>query len=234
MDLTGINRRPQDLYDLSEQMLGASQQESFPYEFELAGVRFVAHAGVFVPKHMPGADTFARWLPFTPGMEFLEIGTGTGVIAVFAALAGARVVATDVNPAAIENARANVAKHGLGDRIDVRHGDVFDPIRPDERFDLIFWNVPFAWMEPELQPTDLQKSTFDPGYRATRRYVTEGPRYLKPGGRLTLGFSTVIGRFDLVEEFAAEAGLEAKVVEHAAPTELFPAPLELVELSAAP
>jgi methylase of polypeptide subunit release factors len=233
MDLAGINRRPHDLYDLAEQLLTVSQQESFPYEFEVNGLRFVAHAGVSAPKYLPGAETYSRWLRFGPGTDVLEIGTGTGVVAVFAALAGARrVVATDVSPAAVGNARANVAKHRLEGRVDVRHGDVFDPIRPDERFDLVFWNFPWGWVEPDFQPTDLQKSCLDPGYRATRRYITQGPRLLKPGGRLTLAISTVIGRYDLIEEIAAEAGLEARIVERGEIAEPLPAPVpvELVEL----
>jgi len=233
MDLTGINRRPQDLYDLAEQLLTVSQQETFPYEFEVNGLRFVAHAGVFTPKYLPGAETYSGWLRFGPGTDVLEIGTGTGVIAVFAALAGARqVVATDVNAAAVGNARANVAKHRLEDRVEVRHGDVFDPIRPDERFDLIFWNFPWAWIEPDFQPTDLQKSCFDPGYRAIRRYITEGRRLLRPGGRLTLAISTLIGRYDLIQEIAAEAGLDARIVERGEIAEPMPVPVpvELVEL----
>jgi release factor glutamine methyltransferase len=170
-------------------------------------------------------------LPLREGIDFLEIGTGIGVVAILAALAGARrVIATDLNADAVDNARANVEKHGLAGRMEVRHGDVFDPIGPDERFDLIFWNVPFAFVEPERQLTLLQRSTLDPGYASLRRYVSEGPRHLTPGGLLTMGFSSTLGRFDFLEEIAAASGLEARIAKSTDATPERPYVLELIHL----
>lgn len=230
VDFDGINQRPDDVYALSEQLLNASQDDNFPYETEVLGVPIVVLANVFSPRYLPGAEPFTRMLGFTPGIDFLEIGPGTGAIAVQAALAGARrVLAIDINPAAVANTQANIDRHGLADRMEVREGDIFEPLRPGETFDLIFWNVPFAYVEPGLVPTPLQRSTLDPGYEATRRYIHQGRAHLKPGGRLVLGFSSVIGRFELVQRIAAEAGLDARitVVEEGPPE--FPAPFELIE-----
>ena len=230
MDLTGINRRPRELFALSEQLLRASQRESFPYEMELMGTRLVVFANVFSPRYNVGADLFAQMLPLREGIDFLEVGPGTGAVSVFAALAGARVVAVDVSPDAVANTRANAALHGLDGRIDAREGDVFDAAQPGERFDLIFWNTPFGWIEPGTELTPLQRSTFDPGYEATRRYVHEGPRHLKPGGLLTIGFSSTLGRLDLIEEIAAEAGMEARVARRTEPGPEFPIVFELIHL----
>jgi methylase of polypeptide subunit release factors len=154
-----------------------------------------------------------------------------GAVAILAAQTGARrVVATDINADAVTNARANAERHGLAGRVEVRHGDVFGPIGPEERFDLIFWNVPFAFVEPERQLTPLQRSTLDPGYGSLRRYVVEGPRHLAPGGLLTLGFSSTLGRLDLLEEIAAESGLEARIAESTEATPERPYALELIHL----
>lgn len=235
MDLTGINQRPQDNFDFNDELLATSQQESYPYELEIDGLPFVIHAGVFAVNYFPGADLYSRWLRFKPGTAVLEIGTGTGVVSVLAGLAGARqVVATDINPAAVTNARANVAMHKLEDRVDVRQGDVFDPILPDERFDLIFWNFPWVLVDPDFQPTDLQRACVDPGYRAIRRYITEGPGLLTPDGRLTLAISTTLGRYDLIQEIAAEVGLEAHIVESGQIADPLPTPIsvELVQFVA--
>lgn len=229
-DFDGINQNPDAVYALSEELLNGSQNDTFPYETEVLGVPIVVLANVFSPRYLPGAEPFTRLLKFRPGIDFLEIGPGTGAIALQAALAGARrVLAIDINPAAVANTQANIDKHGVGDRMEVREGDIFEPLRPGETFDLIFWNVPFAYVEPGLQPTPLQRSTLDPGYEATRRYIQQGRRYLEPGGRLVLGFSSVIGRFELVQRIAAEAGLEARItaVEYGPPE--FPAPFELIE-----
>ena len=230
LDFDGINQSPDAVYALSEQLLNDSQNTTFPYETEVLGVPIVVLADVFSPRYLPGAEPFTRMLNFQPGTDVLEIGPGTGAIAVQAALAGARrVLAIDINPAAVANTQANIDRHGLGDRMEVREGDIFSPLRPGETFDLIFWNVPFAYVEPGIQPTPLQRSTLDPGYEATRRYIHQGQRYLNPGGRLVLGFSSVIGRLELVKQIAAEAGLEARVTAREEGPEEFPMPTELIE-----
>src|SRR5690349_17561254 len=113
MDLSGISRRPQDLFAMSEMLLQQSQQETFPYDVELLGRPFAVFAHVFSPKHLPGAETFFEMLPSKDGLSVLEVGTGIGAVAVHAALAGAkRVVATDINADAAANARANAERHG--------------------------------------------------------------------------------------------------------------------------
>lgn len=231
VDFDGINQRPDDIYALSEQLLNDSQNDTFPYETEVLGVPIVVLADVFSPKYILGAEPFTRMLDFKPGIDFLEIGPGTGAISVQAALAGARrVLAIDINPAAVANTQANIDRHGLGDRMEVREGDIFGPLRPGETFDLIFWNVPFGYVEPDsVELTPLRRSTLDPGYQATRRYIHQGGRYLKPGGRLVLGFSTVIGRLELVERIAAEVGLEARITAREEGTADFPMPTELIE-----
>jgi methylase of polypeptide subunit release factors len=231
VDLTDISRRPDDLFALSEQILQQSQRETFPYEIEVGGLSFGVCANVFSPKHLPAAETFAEALPLTAGIEFLEIGSGIGAVAILAAHAGARrVVATDINPDAVANTRANVERHRLGGRVEVRQGDVFDPIRPDERFDLVFWNMPFGFVEADRRLTPLQRSTLDPGYASARRYITEGRRYLKPEGLLALGFSSTLGRRELIAEFAAEAGLEPRTVHRFEPTPERPYDIELIHL----
>ncbi|HEX2211814.1 MAG TPA: methyltransferase domain-containing protein [Longimicrobium sp.] len=229
VDFDGINQRPDDIFALSEQLLTASQNDTFPYETEVLGVPIVVLADVFSPRYIVGAEPFTRMLNFTPGIDFLEIGPGTGAISVHAALAGARVLAIDINPAAVANTQANIDRHGLAERMEVREGDVFEPLRPGEAFDLIFWNVPFGYVEPGVELTPLRRSTLDPGYEATRRYVHQGRRHLKPGGRLVLGFSSVIGRLELVERIAAEAGLEARITAREEGPDEFPMPTELIE-----
>ncbi|HEU4883169.1 MAG TPA: methyltransferase [Longimicrobium sp.] len=231
LDFDGINQRPDAIYALSEELLNGSQNDTFPYDTAVLGTPIVVLANVFSPKYMLGAEPFTRMLNFQPGIDFLEIGPGTGAIAVQAALAGARgVLAIDINPAAVANTQANIDRHGLGDRMEVREGDVFSPLRAGETFDLIFWNVPFGYVEPgSCDPTPLQRSCLDPGYEATRRYIHQGRGHLKPGGRLILGFSSVIGRLELVERIAAEVGLEARVTAREEGPEDFPMPTELIE-----
>ena len=56
-----------------------------------------------------------------------DLGCGSGIGAILSARRGARVVAVDVNPHAVEAAINNAARNGVSNRVDVRQGDLFDP-----------------------------------------------------------------------------------------------------------
>lgn len=79
------------------------------------------------------------------GDEVLDIGTGSGVHAVFAAGKAKRVVATDISAQAVTNAKANARRHGVGQKIDFRVGDLFEPIKEGEKFDVFFFNINFPF-----------------------------------------------------------------------------------------
>ncbi len=93
----------------------------------------------------------------------MEIGTGSGLISLCSLRAGARnVVATDVNPNAIECARANAEKLRVSERFEVRWVDpknakAFSVIKPHERFDLIISNPP-GKMENQLASTNTRST----------------------------------------------------------------------------
>jgi methylase of polypeptide subunit release factors len=72
----------------------------------------------------------------------LDLGTGSGIGAIFAARLGYRVVGVDLNPAAVRCARLNVMLNQLEARVEIRSGDLFAPVA-GERFDLVLFNPPF-------------------------------------------------------------------------------------------
>lgn len=92
----------------------------------------------------PAEDTFllADNLDVRKGERVLELGTGCGLLAILAARAGARVVATDISPLALACARKNAVAHGASDLIDFRLGKLFEPV-DGERFDLVIFNPPY-------------------------------------------------------------------------------------------
>lgn len=154
---------------------------------------------VFSPAFFEDTAFFAEELPILPGNRVLEIGTGTGAVALAAIDRGAScVLAVDVNPEAVRNAQLNVRAHALEHKIEVRWSDVFSALSmSDGRFDVLFWNVPFA----DRQPTNvLERSVFDEGYRSIERYISEAKHFLVPTGRLFIGFSDTLGRLDLLEQ----------------------------------
>ncbi|MEU0300477.1 methyltransferase [Streptomyces sp. NPDC006175] len=191
-----------------------------PATFRLHDREWDLLPGVFAPNYCESTAFFTESIPFPVGGSFLEVGSGTGVTAVSAAAEGCtRVVATDISEAAVENSRLNASRHGLSDRIEVYRGDVFDGLRPEDRFDLVFWNSPFIDPGAATAPARVQderreglrRAVFDPGYRAHQRYLAEAATRLTAGGRLLLG-SSDLGDHDTLRRLADDAGYRISVL----------------------
>lgn len=128
------------------------------------------------------------------GRSVLEIGTGTGLIAILCQRHDAtRVVATDINPAAVANARYNAAMLGAERDLEVRQVDPGDPaafsvIAPGERFDLIVSNPP--WEDGRID-TPGDHAFYDPGFALMDSILDGLPSHLRPGGRCLLAYGHV-------------------------------------------
>ena len=72
----------------------------------------------------------------------LDLGTGSGVCALFVARHASGVVGTDINPAAVRCAKINALINGVDARIEFLQGDLFAPVQ-HRRFDVILFNPPF-------------------------------------------------------------------------------------------
>jgi release factor glutamine methyltransferase len=107
------------------------------------------------------------------GETVLDIGTGSGVLAIFAADHAKQVIATDINPKAAENARFNIRNHGVEHIVSVRVGDLFGPLQENEQFDVIFSNLPYPYNAQTLHFWDLHE-----------RFFRDVKAHLKPNGRI--------------------------------------------------
>ena len=107
------------------------------------------------------------------GEDVLDLGTGTGVHAVFAAEKAKRIVATDIYEPAVENAKANAELHGVDNIIDFRVGDLFEPVNDDEKFDVFFVNINFPFESDDKKRNDLHERLF-----------AEIRQYMKPNARI--------------------------------------------------
>lgn len=118
------------------------------------------------------------------GSRVLDMGTGSGVGAVFAAQWAAQVVAIDINPAAARSARINVLLNQVDDCVEVHEGDLFTTV-PGERFDIILFNPPYFPGEPQ--------NTLDRAFRANdvlTRFAAQVGDHLNPGGFILLLLSS--------------------------------------------
>ena len=127
-----------------------------------------------------------------PATVILDIGTGSGAIAVTLALeTKARVVATDISPAALAVAQKNA--RGLGAAVDFAAGDLGSPFA-DASFDLIVSNPPYvaesdrATLAPEVRDREPARALFggEDGLAVYLRLIPTAARLLRPGGWLIM------------------------------------------------
>jgi release factor glutamine methyltransferase len=152
----------------------------------------------------------------------LDLGTGSGVAAIRAALRGGRVTAVDVNPDAVRCARINVLLNRVEDRVEVRCGDLFAPVA-GERFDLVLCNPPFFRGLPE-NPRDAAWRSDD----FLERFVAGLGGVLAPAGQGLVVFSShgdgptlldALSRagFTTIQELARDFGSEVITVYRVTP-----------------
>jgi len=164
--------------------------------------RFRVSSQVFHPGLFGTTRLMARHVAVVPGADVLDVGTGSGVLAVLAAATARRVVAVDCNSEALRWARYNVQQHHLGARVDVRQGDLFDALRPQERFDLVLFNPPYLEGRPR---TRLQQALFDPQKQTITRFFGRAHDHLKTDGIVLLAYSS-LAEYEYMLELARKNG----------------------------
>jgi len=127
-----------------------------------------------------------------PSPKILDLGTGSGCIAVTAAvnLPQAAVTVVDVSPAALEVARSNAMRHKVDSRMEFLEGDLFGPLLDGSRFDFIVSNPPYI-PSGELAELQVDVRKHEPqlaldggpdGLDIIRRIVADLPRFLTESG----------------------------------------------------
>jgi release factor glutamine methyltransferase len=154
---------------------------------EFMALDFIVTPDVLVPN--PDTEVLVQraveWGRSRPGsLRFADVGTGSGCIAVSVAhyLPAAKVDATDVSPAALEVARRNAEKHGVGDRVRLLEGDLGAPL--EGRYDAVLANLPYVLPGAELGQEVLAQPALAlfGGPELVNRLLAELPRLLSPDG----------------------------------------------------
>jgi release factor glutamine methyltransferase len=164
---------------------------------EFYGRRYAVDPRVLIPRPETEllVEAALRGVPKDAPARVLDLCTGSGCVALSIAAERPQVSvwATDLMPGALEVAKANAEALGLGSRVPFFQGDLFDPVAPEARFDVIVSNPPYvkaaeiAGLQREVQrePRAALDGGAD-GLDVIRRLVPAALERLKPGGLLAM------------------------------------------------
>ena len=168
----------------------------------------------YVSKNVyePAEDTFllAENLSVNQNDAVLDMGTGCGILGVLAAKKAKKVVATDLNPRAVRCAQMNAELNNVVDKIDVRLGNMFEPISEDEKFNVIVFNAPYLPSEESEQKTWIDRAWAggSSGREIIDQFISRAPQHLVEKGRIILVQSTLSNVHETIQKLEEE-GLTA-------------------------
>jgi release factor glutamine methyltransferase len=178
----------------------------------VAGFRLTVPPTVFHPRYFLTSKFFADFLSSIDlaGKRVADVGTGSGILALAAARAGAAsVVALDINPNAAMAAAENAHTNGLGKSIMAVSSNLLAPLPSRPLFDVILSSPPSFPGEPR----DLADRAWHagPGYRDIAPLFIQARERLASGGCMYVLFSSD-SDLNLLGNLVSCAGFVARVV----------------------
>lgn len=161
--------------------------------------------------YMPSAATLciAKNLRIEKGSRVLDLGTGSGFLAILASKLGAgEVIATDISARAIRVARINAMLNSV-DNIDFRLGSLYEPVR-GERLDFIVSNPP---MTPSKTPLPRYTWGGANGREILDEVISNAPNHLRSGGRLLIPVISLVG-IGKTYRLMVNSGFEVRVLDY--------------------
>jgi release factor glutamine methyltransferase len=169
---------------------------------------------IYEDVYEPAEDSFlfAENLNVQEGIAVLDLGTGSGILAVLAAKKAGSVVAIDLNPFAIRCAQQNAKLNCVKGIVGFLQSDLFTALEANTKFDLILFNAPYLPSEESEGSTWIGRSWAGgvKGREVVDRFIAEVPSYLMPLGRVQLMQSTLTGVEETLSKFHKN-GLAASV-----------------------
>ena len=168
--------------------------------------------------YVPAEDSYllADNLEINEGQSVLEIGTGSGIVAMYASKLTNNITVTDINFDACELARKNFEENGI-EGIEILFGNLFEPVG-NRKFDVILFNTPYLPTEDGDVIDDTLNYAFDGGLNGRKvidMFLDEVGNHLNDGGIVQMIQSSLSGNEETLDRFDAMGFIsEIKASEH--------------------
>ncbi len=182
----------------------------------------IEHKGTKIStcKHVyePSEDTFLlmdslEYLNIKPTDNILEIGTGTGIIALHAAKHAKQVTATDINPYALKCAKKNANLNNINN-IEIIKSNLFANI--SKKYNIILFNPPYLPQEKSETSGDIIDCAWnggESGRETTDKFLNLAPLYLKETGQILILDSSK-SKYKKTLDTLKKKGFTVKIVKH--------------------
>lgn len=161
----------------------------------------------------PAEDSFLleKWVKQYATGNVLDIGTGSGIQSKAAAEKACKVIAVDINPK---------AKDFLASKIEFRQGNLFSPIKENEKFNLITFNPPYL-PEDKFDKSEITTGGKQ-GWEIIKEFLKQAKTHLAKDGKILIVFSSLTNESKVLE-IAEKLGYQSKLLEkqHVAFEDLF-------------
>lgn len=192
--------------------------QTITWKGRLGPLELQASENTFQPSTI--STLVAKVLEVKEGDVVIDVGCGTGILGIIAAkLGAAKVYGVDASPDVVAVGSANAATHGVADRMEFYHGDLFGPLPKDVRADVIIGDVSGI---PDALAADSgwfpSKTGGGPrGSELPVRMLAEARRWLKEGGRLLLPTGTLQDENAILDAARTAFGTLKKLIDRMIP-----------------
>lgn len=178
-----------------------------PRKVRIMGRTYILKRNVHNPRLLGASEFMAKNIHVVPEDHVLDMGTGSGILAITAAQTAEHVVAVDIDSDAVECARENALRNGAGN-IRFMHSDLFSGLHEDRVFDVILLHPPFTEGKPENIPSSEK---YIPGNSFASRFFREAKNHLNKNGYVLTIYPTYAGH-ERFREVARDNGWTLDIV----------------------
>jgi release factor glutamine methyltransferase len=176
---------------------------------QIHGLDIIVHPGVYPPSD--DSYLLVDSIDFQPDDVVLDVGCGTGLVSLIAAMRVYKVVATDVSHAAVRNTKENLRRNYLEKTCEVVQTDLLSILSPEVTFSKILFNPPYL-PEDDTQ-TDMDHALVGgrKGTELTERFIRTAKEHLRSDGELFVVASS-LSDVQYIKSVIVDVGLQGSVV----------------------